>query len=368
MFSFFKNKKEKMPENSFQERKKAIILEGRKKAELNGVNPQTYDKMTKGLNFDVDLISQIIKDNMNEPDTNYLAKQFLPDKNFGRKKEILKEDIVRGTILGDIIGSRYEFVPHDYSSIFSEILPARNSYFTDDTVLSVATMEAVNERPDKPNFSRKYILGYLRNERAGFGGEFVRWATSNKGVPMEYVRGYHSIGNGCCMRLSYIPVYYDNIEDVIKHTIESVMVTHNNSLSIRYSVVLAVSIWMAYHGATKQDIFDYCNKYMSFTEEEMNMLEYKNVTYNFSTPLEKATNFSGRESLFCSFAVPYAIRCFYETNSYEECMKEILSRFCDGDTVCAIAGGLCMAYYGKTGFDTRKIFEECIVKKVWKDI
>ena len=77
--------------------------------------------------------------------------------------------------------------------------------------------------------------------------------------------------------------------------------------------------------------------------------------------LSEISNMPVRTSIFCTYAVPYTVKCFFETSSYEECMREILSRFGDTDTLCAMAGGLCFAYYGTTGFDIDKILEDHFV-------
>ena len=76
-----------------------------------------------------------------------------------------------------------------------------------------------------------------------------------------------------------------------------------------------------------------------------------------NTVLSELPNNIVRHSLMANYAVPFAIKCFYETESYEACMREILSHYGDTDTICAIAGGLCVAFYGTTGMNTQEILE-----------
>lgn len=45
-------------------------------------------------------------------------------------------------------------------------------------------------------------------------------------------------------------------------------------------------------------------------------------------------------------------------------MREILSHFGDTDTICAIAGGLCYAYYEKTDFDIDTILKKYNIPRI----
>lgn len=102
-----------------------------------------------------------------------------------------------GAIIGDIIGSRFE-----NENIFSEHfeLFENNCVFTDDTVMTIATLMILqNYDKDKitPNIIvheyRKLGCGYLQR---GFGGMFFQWlVTYNQGA-------YGSYGNGALMRIS----------------------------------------------------------------------------------------------------------------------------------------------------------------------
>jgi ADP-ribosylglycohydrolase len=86
--------------------------------------------------------------------------------------------------------------------------------------------------------------------------------------------------------------------------------------------------------------------------KEKDLLVQKWSHFDLNTNLKTLSNEQSKISLFVNYAVPFAIKCFHQTNSYEECMREILSHFGDTDTICAIAGGLCYAYYGETEFNT----------------
>lgn len=85
-----------------------------------------------------------------------------------------------GAVLGDIIGSTYEW--HNVKSEDFNLFPA-NSTFTDDTVLSVAVAEKIlKQEVSKINSRKSYALWYKQYYRrypsAGFGQMFSEWALS----------------------------------------------------------------------------------------------------------------------------------------------------------------------------------------------
>ena len=59
------------------------------------------------------------------------------------------------------------------------------------------------------------------------------------------------------MRVSFVGEYYEELADVIRVAEETAAVSHNHPEGIKGAVVTAVCIWMARHGKTKQEIYDY---------------------------------------------------------------------------------------------------------------
>ena len=100
-----------------------------------------------------------------------------------------------GAIIGDIVGSRWEFNPtNDYNfQLFSD----KNS-FTDDTICTVAVADALLHGSDDYG---KYIHMWCRkypHPMGGYGGRFANWVASDNPQP------YNSYGNGSAMRVSPI--------------------------------------------------------------------------------------------------------------------------------------------------------------------
>lgn len=326
-----------------KEQEKFII----RKAEVNGLSKKQTRKLLKD-NVDVDLLDREIQKAMLTPDIEEIRKRYLPDMKKTIRNNVTPYQILMATIAGDVIGSRFEFAEHSKpASLFAD-----SCFYTDDTVLSVAIADAILKNPQKPDFRTSLIDAYNKYPDAGYGYNFVLWA---KGIDIDNTVGYGSYANGSAMRVSFIPAYYNNIKQVIKYTVDSAMVTHNHLEGVKGAVVLSVCIWMALNGYNKNEIYDYCNKHYYYNEENKKLLINGWNLYDISIGKFTLGNEVSKNSMFCNYAVPFVIKCFCKTHSYEECLYTILDGFGDSDTLCAMASGLCYAYYKAAPFDLKTV-------------
>ena len=115
--------------------------------------------------------------------------------------------------------------------------------------------------------------------------------------------------------------------------------THNHPEGIKGAVVTAVCIWMARHGKTKEDIFQYV----------LEQYPAEKYEYSIAVPLDELEKiYQWNET--CMGSVPAAMRCFYESDSYESFLRNVFRLKCDSDTLAAIGGAVAEEYYGWTGF------------------
>ena len=157
---------------------------------------------------------------------------------------------VIGAILGDIAGSQFEFNrPENLDYKHCELFTNRCSY-TDDTIMTLAVKKAILADADFTKTMREVGQPY---PYSGYGGRFYEWMYGENPKP------YNSFGNGSAMRVSFVGEHFDALEDVISMAEKSAEVTHNHPEGIKGAVVTAVCIWMARHGKTKEDIFQYEN-------------------------------------------------------------------------------------------------------------
>lgn len=242
---------------------------------------------------------------------------------------------IKGAILGDISGSQYEWrKPDDPQSC--ALFTSRCSC-TDDSVMSLAVKKALDENIPFADAMRE--LG-RRYPYAGYGGNFAYWLEDDKAT------AYNSYGNGSAMRVSYVADYFDDLETVQEYAKKSSEVSHNHPEGIKGAVVTATCIWMAKHGKTKEDIYNYV------------LEEYPPEKYEFSishsiAELEKTYHWD----VSCMGSVPVAMRAFYESEDFESFMRLLYTLPCDMDTLGAIGGTVAEEYYGGFGFDADEVIK-----------
>ena len=236
---------------------------------------------------------------------------------------------LKGCIVGDILGSVYEFdssKEFDYKTVN---LYNKKMTFTDDTVMALAIKEAVltdrNYSNHMVDIGRKYI-------NIGYGSNFYIWLMS------ENHKQYNSYGNGSAMRVAFIGEYYEDLLKCQEEAFCSAIPTHNHSEGIKGARVTATCIWMAKHGKTKNQIYQYV------------LEEYPPSKYAF--PINRSLNDLRKNYIWsetCANCVPVAIRCFYESEDYESFIRNVISLNCDADTIAAIGGSIAEEYYGGFG-------------------
>ena len=133
-----------------------------------------------------------------------------------------------GAILGDIIGSRFEFDRGGKTKDF-DLLTVEDKY-TDDSVMTVAIAEAllntgINASVDQIEAAciesmKKWGKWY---PNAGYGQRFWMWLFS-KGK----TEPYGSYGNGSAMRVSAAGWLYDSVERTREVARATANVTHNH--------------------------------------------------------------------------------------------------------------------------------------------
>lgn len=233
-----------------------------------------------------------------------------------------------GAILGDIVGSIYEF---DNIKTKEFELFDKECFFTDDSVMTVAIAEAllqaeeINEE-NLEDFKENLItvmheIG-VKYPDCGYGGHFLVWILRNKREP------YNSFGNGSAMRVSSVGWYAKTLEDaelIAKATAE---VSHNHPEGIKGAVATAGAVFLARTGATMGELREYISKYytIDFTIDEIRPVYEFNET--------------------CQETVPQAMQAFFESTSFEDAIRNAISIGGDSDTLAAITGAVAEAYYG----------------------
>ena len=231
-------------------------------------------------------------------------------------------NILLGAIVGDIAGSLYEFnKTKDYNF---EMLPL-GSHFTDDSLLTIAIANAVLTETSYLENIVKFGLKYYEYP-VGFGGNFNRWLKDGEHKP------YNSWGNGSAMRVSPIAWAFETEEEVLSEAKKSAECTHDHREGIKGAQAVALAIFLARKGATKEEIRARCSE--MFNYDLSRTIEGIRPTYKFEVSCQKS--------------VPEAIIAFLDSDSYEDTIRKAISLGGDADTQAAIAGSIAEAFYEKT--------------------
>ena len=223
-----------------------------------------------------------------------------------------------GAMIGDIVGSVYEW--HNIKTTQFEFF-SPECFFTDDTVLTAATAQALMTDGD---YTRAYQDFARRYPGRGYGGNFSKWVWEENPQP------YYSWGNGSAMRVSPVGFAFDTIEDVLAEAERSAAVTHNHPEGIKGAQATALAILMARQGASKADV-------------------RKEIAGRFGYDLDRTLDQIRPGYSFdvsCQGSVPEAIIAFLESAGYENAVRLAISIGGDSDTIACITGGIAEACYG----------------------
>jgi ADP-ribosylglycohydrolase len=223
---------------------------------------------------------------------------------------------VIGAIIGDVIGSVHE---HTATKTTKFPLFRAASRFTDDTVLTIATADALLGDGD---YGRAYREWACRYPGRGYGKSFRAWLLSPKRRP------YGSFGNGSAMRVSPIGFAFDTEKELLREAKRSAVVTHDHREGIKGAQAVALTVFLARSGATKKDI-----------RQEI----ARRFRYDLSRTLNQIRPAYGFD-VTCQGSVPESIIAFLESKDLEGAVRGAISLGGDADTMAAIAGAAAGAW------------------------
>lgn len=229
-----------------------------------------------------------------------------------------------GAIIGDIVGSRWEFNPTNNYNF--EFLSDKNS-FTDDTVCTIAVSDAILSHKDYGTTLHEWCRRYP-HPMGSYGGRFACWINENSPKP------YGSFGNGSAMRVSAVGWAFADEESVLANAELSAACTHNHPEGIKGAQTVALAIHLAlkmrkaYVGkpidskTIKDMVIDPCVAFSG---------------YNMDFCKEDVINIFDET---CQGTVPVALKIISQSHGFEDAVRRAVCLGADADTLGAIVGSI----------------------------
>ena len=242
-------------------------------------------------------------------------------------------------IIGDIVGSRFEFMPTREKDV-QLFHPA--CCFTDDTVCNAAITDAnltiadylkqrkiiedkhgdIPEDFDLNEFLQKTYIKRLVSfckdyPMAGYGKGFFKWV--NNPEP------YNSNGNGALMRVSSVSLIFD--ENIEEFTEQATAISHNHPETLLYTKYYSQILFLfkksCMENKTVQDKKEMINLFI-----KEHSIEIKSV--------QEYSQLQGYH-VFSKPTLERALASWLEADNFEDTLKNALYIGSDTDTTCAIA-------------------------------
>lgn len=226
-----------------------------------------------------------------------------------------------GAIIGDLAGSIYEYEQtKKIKSIKVDKIIEENAFYSDDTILTIAILDSILNDGDYDKYLRQYVKLYSTYKpkfepyfKTSFSPGLMKWAKSDAVGT--------SIGNGAMMRVSPIGYMFDNEKDVIENARLATIPSHNSEEAISCATKIALIIFYLRKGYSLEEIYNNLSielKFKPFTK--------------FNTT--------------CNETIDNCLYVLYNSNSFEDAIRKVISLGGDTDTNACIVGSMAESLYG----------------------
>ena len=244
-----------------------------------------------------------------------------------------------GGIIGDIIGSVYEAhqwtskdlpliqnLPIDKSIVipnFKDTKWIRTNYsWTDDTLCTLGLYKAYINKTDFAKTLQETCTKYM-DDSIGFGKNFKNW--------LNDIEPYESYANGSIMRIGFIPFLNLSLSQKLRLGHEVTKISHNHLNSFQ-----AVQDFITLCHVLKDDL-----KYKNYSKDCL--LIYLN-NQEFDLTVEEMHE-ENRFELNAVYTLCQAVSIVYESDSFEEVLRNSFYVGGDSDTLATVAGNIASIIY-----------------------
>lgn len=226
-----------------------------------------------------------------------------------------------GAIIGDLAGSIYEFSQiKKITNILIDDLIVENSFYSDDTILTISILDALLNGGDYEFFLKRYAYLYQDYKpsfepyfKTTFSPRFLKWVNGS------FIGT--STGNGAMMRISPIGYLCDTEEGVRRNAYLATIPSHNSKEAIDAATLVALIIYFSRRHYSKEEIIERLS------------LQFEYI------PFQKFNS-------TCSETIDNCLFALFNSNSFEDSLRRIISYGGDTDTNACIVGSMAEAMYG----------------------
>lgn len=225
-----------------------------------------------------------------------------------------KANGIYGALIGDVVGSRFEWEDKKEIDPNCELF-TKECRYTDDSLLTIATMEALLENAIQNNDTNKLETIYRtfakRHLDIGFGRMFIHWVKN----PSQ--KAYGSLGNGAAMRVSPIAYVAKSLEECLRFAEISIAVTHNSIEGISSAKAIAGATYLALHEANKNEIKEFALRYYPRLDDVTDCFDY-----------------------LATSTTQIALNAFLNSSDFESSLRIAILNGGDTDTIAAMASSI----------------------------
>ena len=283
-------------------------------------------------------------------------------------------DRARGSLLGlavgDAIGTTVEFKRRGSFTPLTDMVGGgpfklQPGQWTDDTSMALCLAASLVENGfDTHDQMQRYTLWHDEGYMSSNGNCFdIGNATSSalerfrsSGNPEAGSTQADSAGNGSIMRLAPVPIYYlDTPELAIEMSEAQSKTTHSAPECLVACRMLAETLIRALQGLPKDQLMAPSQQTLPMSDALRSIAEGQ-----YKTKSETQIRGTGYvvESLEAAFW------CFWQTDSFKDCVLLAANLGDDADTTAAVAGQLAGAFYGETGIPQQWLAKLTMAKEI----
>lgn len=275
-----------------------------------------------------------------------------------------------GLAVGDAIGTTVEFKPRGSFTPLTDMVgggPFRlqPGQWTDDTSMALCLAASlVGHGFNLHDQMQRYVLwhdeGYMSSNGRCFD---IGIATSSAlerfrrtANPVAGSINPSSAGNGSIMRLAPVPIYYlDSPEHAIQMSEAQSKTTHQAPECLVACRLLADALIRALEGRAKEEVLAPLQPTLPMSNALKAIADG-----HYKSKSENQVEGSG----YVVKSLEAAFWCFWQTNSFKDCVLLAANLGDDADTTAAVAGQLAGAFYGESGIPAQWLEKLAMAKEI----